>query len=267
MAQEVSLDARIAALKGELDRLRPLSPQGLRSLEQWYAVELTYTSNAIEGNTLTRSETALVVEKGLTVGQGKPLRDHLEAINHIAALDYMKALAGSAAPIAEHDIRQIQGLILRLIDDEAAGRYARHGRMISGSDIQFPSPAEIPAAMRDLVEWLGRQPSTPDVAAEAHARLVSDIHPFEDGNGRTARILMNTILLRGGYSPVAIDPAQRLDYFQALEDRRHRQDPRPFADFIKLRLIESLARHVTAIRQSAPVQAHLAATRRDRDGG
>ena len=129
MVTPQDLNERIAALKSELDRLRPLAPDGLKSLERWYDVELTYTSNAIEGNTLTRSETALVVEKGLTVGQGKPLRDHLEAVNHMAALAYMKELAGSSAPITEQEIRQIQGIIMRSIDDDAAGRYARRGRM------------------------------------------------------------------------------------------------------------------------------------------
>jgi Fic family protein len=248
-----SIDDRIRTLKAELDHLRPLSPDGLKSLARWYEVELTYTSNAIEGNTLTRSETALIVEQGLTIGRGKRLQDHLEAVNHMVALGYMKDLAQSAAPITEQDIRQIQALILRTIDDDAAGRYARHGRTVSGSDVQFPTPAEIPVAMREFVDWLRQQSPTPDVAAEAHARLVG-IHPFEDGNGRTARILMNTILLRGGYPPVAIDPANRLAYFEALEERRRNNTPKQFAAFIKVRLVDSLERHVEVIRQSLSIR-------------
>src|SRR5882757_2945119 len=98
--------AAIATLKAELDALRPISPGALRAVEAWQTVELTYTSNAIEGNTLTRSETALIVDKGLTVGRGKTLREHLEVTNHVAALGYVRELASSQAPLTERDIRQ-----------------------------------------------------------------------------------------------------------------------------------------------------------------
>lgn len=140
--------------KRRLDALRPLTAKSLRALEAWYDVELTYTSNAIEGNALTRAETAIVFEKGLTIG-GKPLKDHLEAIDHKEALDYVRQLAGRDEPIREVDIRQIHRLVLARSQPEEAGRYAQHQRMIAGSPLDLPSPAEIPARMGDFARWLG----------------------------------------------------------------------------------------------------------------
>src|SRR6266446_7501277 len=113
---------RLRARKERLDRLRPLSPKSLEALGVWYDVELTYSSNAIEGNTLTRSETAIVLEKGITIG-GKPLKDHLEAIGHRDALAFVRTLAVPGEPLREIDIREIHRLILAQVDPEEAGRY------------------------------------------------------------------------------------------------------------------------------------------------
>src|SRR5689334_18783854 len=114
--------ARIAEKKAELDRLRALAPHGLGNLEHVHDLELTYTSNAIEGNTLTAAETTLVVEQGLTIG-GKPLRDHLEAIDHFEAIRYVRTLARSEAPLTEADMRNLHSLIVRRSNPEIAGRY------------------------------------------------------------------------------------------------------------------------------------------------
>ena len=116
-------DSAIAAKKVRLDALRPLAADSLRALDRWYDVELTYTSTAIEGSTLTRSETAIVVEKGITIG-GKPLRDHLEALDHMAALVHIRELAGNGSPIREMDVRQIHRLVLLRSGPEEAGAYS-----------------------------------------------------------------------------------------------------------------------------------------------
>ncbi len=197
-----------------LDARRPLSPATLAVLDGWYDVELTYTSNALEGNTLTRSETAIVIEKGITVS-GKPLKDHLEATGHHEALAYIRELGRGHNPVRELDVRNLHRLVMQRVDPDEAGRYSRHGRMIAGSPLRLPSPAELPALMGDFGHWLETTEPTPEDAFDAHERLVT-IHPFSDGNGRTARLLMNLLLLRTGYPPLVILPDQRPAYHDAL---------------------------------------------------
>lgn len=208
----------LTAKKTHLDSIRPLPTELVRNLGDWFRVELTYTSNAIEGNTLTRKETALVVEKGITVG-GKSLIEHLEATNHARALDWVALLAGrSPKSLTEEDILHIHSIILQGIDDTNAGRYRTIPVRISGSAVILPNPLKVPDLMQTFVEWLNRSTRLHPVelAAEAHYQLVA-IHPFTDGNGRTARLLMNLILLMNGYPPAIIRARHRLAYIDALE--------------------------------------------------
>lgn len=201
-----------------LDQHRPLPVALVRNLEEWFRVELTYTSNAIEGNTLTRRETALVVEKGLTVG-GKSLTEHLEATNHAYAIDWVRAqVERSPQNLNERDILGIHALVLKGIDDTNAGRYRNIAVRISGSTVVLPNPLKVPDLMETFAHWLS-QPSElhpVELAAEAHYRLVT-IHPFVDGNGRTVRLLMNMILLMSGYPAAIIRKRERLTYIGALE--------------------------------------------------
>ena len=213
-----------------LDALRPLSPATLAALDRWYNVELTYTSNALEGNTLTRSETAIVLEKGITVS-GKPLKDHLEATGHNEALAYMRELGRGHDPVRELDIRNLHRLVMQRVDPEEAGRYSRHGRMIAGSPLRLPSPAELPALMGEFGHWLEAASPTLESAFDAHERLVT-IHPFSDGNGRTARLLMNLLLLRTGYPPLVILPDQRPAYHDALRSVQIENDRRIWHQFL-----------------------------------
>ena len=208
----------IAAKKERLDALRPLRARELARLDHYYDVELTYTSNAIEGNTLSAVETTLVIEKGITVS-GKPLKDHLEALDHYDAVRYVRELAREGAALTESDIRNLHRLVTQRSAPEIAGRYADLPRFVRTETGRhaFPSPAEIPALMGDFAAWLAAAPHTPDTAFTAHRRLV-DIHPFNDGNGRTARLLMNLVLLRAGYPPVAVRPEDRLEYIRSLQD-------------------------------------------------
>jgi Fic family protein len=215
----------IVAKKAELDRLRPLAPAGLTNLEHSRDLELTYTSNAIEGNTLTAAETTLVVEQGITIA-GKPLRDHMEAIDHYEAIRYVRELGRHTTPLTEMDVRNLHRLVVLRSQPDIAGRYADQGRyVLTDTDRHaFPSPADLPALMGDLATWLGHAPGTPETAFTAHLRLVN-IHPFNDGNGRTARLLMNLILLRGGYPPVAVRPVDRPAYTEALQRHRRGWEP------------------------------------------
>ncbi len=237
----------ISGKKAALDALRPLSAPSLAALNAWYDVELTYSSNALEGNTLTRSETAIVLEKGITVS-GKPLKDHLEAQGHQDALLYMRQLAKSAEPVRETDVRNLHRLVLQKIDPDEAGRYSTRQRLISGSPLLLPSPAEIPSRMGDLAASIADGALTPEAAFDAHEALVT-IHPFSDGNGRTARLLMNLLLLRAGYPPVVILPEDRPAYHQCLAAVQLSGNRAEYHAFLYLQLEQSLDRHLMILRK------------------
>ena len=238
--------------KAQLDRLRPLSPHALTNLEHAYDLELTYTSNAIEGNTLTQIETNLVIEKGITIG-GKKLKDHLEAIDHYDAIRYVREVAQQAAPLTEIDIRNLHALVLKRSDPEIAGSYATSSRYVNTDSGRhtFPSPAEVPSLMGDFAAWLRDAPATPETAFTAHRRLV-DIHPFNDGNGRTARLLMNLVLIRGGYPPVAVRPDDRLAYLHALQESQAGRSNESFNRLLYERLDSTLGEYLSALREALP---------------
>lgn len=250
----IHLLSEIAAKKAALDRLRPLPPKSLSNLDHVYDLELTYTSNAIEGNTLTASETMLVVEKGITIG-GKPLKDHLEAIDHYDALRYVRELARRDSPLAEMDVRTLHSLVVKRSDPDIAGRYADQGRYVltDAGRHAFPSPAEVPALMGEFAAWLANAPNTPESAFTAHRRLV-EIHPFNDGNGRTARLLMNLVLLRGGYPPVAVRPVDRPAYISALQQAQTTQGPEAFDRLLCERLNAALDDYIAAVKEALPIK-------------
>jgi len=206
--------------KDNLDEYRPMPPELVKNLEEWFLIELTYTSNAIEGNTLTRKETAAVVEKGITVG-GKSLTEHLEATNHAKAINNVMKLAQSkTADLTENDILTIHNTILKGIDDDNAGHYRNIPVRISGSNVILPNPLKVSDLMSDFLDWITNHHDKDihpvQLAAEVHYQLVT-IHPFVDGNGRTARLLMNLILLQHGYTPALIRTRDRHKYISSLE--------------------------------------------------
>ena len=249
-----SLIRNIEQKKARLDGLRPLSAAALAQLQKHYDVELTYTSNAIEGNTLTLRETAEVIEHGITVG-GKSLRDHLEAVDHYDAVLWMRALAQTARPIGEDTVCELHRRIVARSQPGVAGVYSRLPRRIAGSPVIFPNPAKIPALMRDFAAWLQAAPPAPATAFEAHFRLTA-IHPFGDGNGRTARLLMNLLLIREGYPPVAVRPEDRKAYLDALERGSLTGDPRPFQSFMHERLDAALDEYLSTLGEALPEPGH-----------
>jgi Fic family protein len=194
-----------------------ISPESFEAIIKWLRVELTYTSNHIEGNTLTREETALIVEEGLTSGS-KPIKDYLEAKNHAEAFDYIVS-SGSQEKINYEDvILRIHSLILNGIDDNNRGRYRNVRVRIAGANIVLPNPLKVPDLMREFTEKLDKKPDNVLKAFEAHYKLL-EIHPFTDGNGRTARLLMNLILMRNGYLPMLIPPIERKRYISSINSR------------------------------------------------
>ena len=205
----------IAAKQARLLALRPLSQAALLAVQKAFDVELTYTSNAIEGNTLTLRETAELIEHGLTVG-GKPLRDHLEALDHYDAVLWMRELAAGTVPVGELAVREMHRRIVARSQPEIAGIYSTLPRRIAGSSVIFPNAAKIPELMLEYGKRLLHIPGTPEAIFDAHFGLTA-IHPFSDGNGRTARLFMNLLLLRADYLPIAIGPGERKEYLDALE--------------------------------------------------
>lgn len=209
----------------EADRLKALldvnrQKSSYRIIEA-LELEYTYESNRIEGNTLTLQETDLVINEGLTIA-GKNMREHLEAINHHEALDYIKHQANSNTPFNERELLSIHNLVLRGIDPENAGRYRRVQVMIKGSKHVPPQPYMVAKAMEDFFIWYESEKHLlhPIVlAALVHEKVVS-IHPFIDGNGRTCRLLMNLMLLRKGYMIANIkgDNHARFNYYKTLEE-------------------------------------------------
>ena len=227
----LDLYKKIDEKKVKLDALRPLPPALVHNIEQWLRIDLTYNSNAIEGNTLSAAETALVVEKGLTIG-GKTVKEHLEAINHTYALDYIQDLAKEKRAIDNTDIKNIHRLILKGIDDQHAGGWRTINVKIAGSDVVLASPLSIQDCMHDFQEWLKTNTDHPiKKAAEAHLQLVT-IHPFVDGNGRTARLLMNLLLLQQGYPIAIIKNKDRMAYINALEKAQKTGDDYDFIELI-----------------------------------
>lgn len=235
-------------LKNELNHLRN---QQSEKVAKAFDIEYTYESNKIEGNTLTLQETALVIEKGLTIG-GKTLNEHLEVINHTHAIEFIKELANDKNNITERDVLQIHRLILQGINNENAGRYRNVQVLISGAKHVPPQPYLVQKEMESLFIWYNENKDNlhPIVlSAEMHERLVT-IHPFIDGNGRTSRLLMNLILLQNRF-PIAIlkgDTDNRLKYYNALETAQINQDKQPFINFIIENVKDTMQRIINVVK-------------------
>ncbi len=207
-------------LKRCLDSFRPLNPIQLKGLEHVFDIQYTHESTKIEGNSLTLSETALVIEKGITV-KGKPLKDHVEVVNHQKALEYVKSIAVPDYQLNENDVLKIHDLVLQGIDHHNAGRYRHERVIISGSRHIPPNPLKLYDLMKLYFEEYGkniRELHPVFLAIKMHEKLVR-IHPFIDGNGRTARLIMNLILIKNDYLVVNIlgDAEKRDAYCDALE--------------------------------------------------
>lgn len=243
---------QIDGLKAELSTLRPLPAEALRKIEEAMQIEYTYDSNRIEGNTLTLQETALVINEGITIG-GKSLREHLEAINHAEAVDFIKEIAAGDAPISEGVIKDIHAIVLRGIDKENAGRYRTVPVMISGSQFIPPQPYLIAPQMEAFIEEYERMESEVVhpvlIAAYLHDELVR-IHPFIDGNGRTSRLLMNLYLLRQGYPIVSLksDNDSKLKYYRALEKSHTENNRDDFNEFVAETVFDTLTRYLALLR-------------------
>lgn len=235
-----ALLSEIDERKAQLDACRDsVSSQIIDALN----IEYTYDSNRIEGNTLTLRETDLVINKGLTIG-GKSMQEHLEAVNHYEAIQYIREISFSKTEISDKIIKDIHAIILQGIDRQNAGIYRNVPVAISGSRHIPPQPWQVPVLMEQLLAWYTEQEPIlhPVVlAAEMHERIAT-IHPFIDGNGRTARLAMNLILMQRGYLVVNIagDTESRLAYYNALEKCNLENEKGDFIELIAGYVLKSL---------------------------
>jgi Fic family protein len=230
---------KIDEFKEEISRYKSIDKNLIYKLKDFYRVSSVYSTNAIEGNTLTESETKVVIEDGITVG-GKTVREHLEAINSANAYDFIYTLLNSDI-ITEDNILKIHKLVLSGIDNEHAGRYRQEAVFISGTKYLPPAYKDIPGLMHGLTEKLNKRGNEHPIikAADIHAEFES-IHPFIDGNGRTGRFILSLELIKNGYPPFLIYPVKRLDYINSLRAYDIKNDITEIRKFVSENLYETI---------------------------
>jgi Fic family protein len=249
--EDEEIISKINKLKKQLDAIRPIPNAQLQNLRNYFRVQYTYDSNRIEGNTLTLQETALVVDKGITIS-GKSVQEHLEAINHSEAVELLLDLVQNETPLTEFVLKQLHGLVLRGIDKHNAGKYRSVNVMISGSSHKPPQPFMLDKLMEDyfLFYELNRSTMHPVLlAAEMHERLVT-IHPFIDGNGRTSRLVMNLILMQHGYpiTNISGERQNRLAYYSSLEKAQTDNDKNLFYGFVSKAVHAALKEYLSIVK-------------------
>ncbi|HCB11137.1 MAG TPA: cell filamentation protein Fic [Cyanobacteria bacterium UBA11991] len=233
--------------KRKIDAYRPLDKDIVKQIQEYYRIGLTYSSNALEGNTLDITETKVVLEDGLTIN-GKPLRDHLETLGHSDAFYELLNLSKNHT-ITENDIKNLHKLFYRHIDETNAGTYRTKKVIVTGSDVSFPNPDELSGLMQNFVQEIPKMQERMfpvEFAAMVHARFVN-IHPFIDGNGRVARLIMNLALLQSGYNITVIPPVVRADYIRAIQETNHKNYT-PFVNFISEMVLESQKEYLRLIK-------------------
>jgi Fic family protein len=232
--------AKIDELQKQIMQKRPLGRESLKSLREYFKIGFTYSSNALEGNSLTEMETKVVIEDGITIG-GKPLKDHYEATGHGEAYDLLFEIA-KGKTISEQDIKKLHHLFYYRIDEANSKKYRKIRVFISGTEYVPPPPEKVPSLMNKFAENIPamRKKNHPvEFAALLHKDLVA-IHPFVDGNGRTARLIMNLALLQAGYVIAIIPPLRRVDYLAAIaKGQVAPKDDKPFVEFIAEMVMES----------------------------
>jgi len=222
--QYLAVFSRIDALKEQLDTHRPLTSGELQRLRDEFLVEYTYNSNAIEGNTLTLQETALVLE-GVTIDR-KPLKEHLEAVGHRDAFLYIQQLVTDKVLLSESIIKQIHTLVL-MDKPEDRGTYRRVSVRIMGASHEPPDPVLVPEKMEALMKEFSNKKMHPIESAAMFHLLFEGIHPFIDGNGRTGRLIMNFTLMQNGYPPIDVKFADRKRYYDCFTSYYHDGDSSP----------------------------------------
>ncbi len=243
----------------KLNELRPISETLLEKLRERFEVEMTYNSNAIEGNTLTLKETYWVIQQGITV-KGKPLKDHLEAKNHKEALEFLYDTIEhkSKNTISEHLIKTLHSLVIQDVNKDIAGKYRNRDVFITGTEHTPPSAIEVSAKMNDLIDWARRNYKKMNIvefSAIFHHKLVH-IHPFEDGNGRTGRLVMNIFLMEYGFPLVIIQKNDRQKYYRVLSEADS-GNYKPLINFIGQSVLRSLNIYLDTLTPSKEKEKYI----------
>lgn len=230
----------IESLQKKINGYRPLNEHETKELREYFRIGFTYSSNALEGNSLTETETKVILEDGLTIG-GKTLKEHFEAVGHSQAYDYLNSLVQKKI-ITEQNILQLHKLFYYRIDSDNAGVYRNVQVFISGTEYVPPAPDKVPPLMQEFVKnmpEIEKQYHPVEYAARVHKTFV-EIHPFIDGNGRIARLLMNLALMHHGYPITIIPPILRSDYIGTLKKAQEKpKSNAPFINFISCMVYES----------------------------
>jgi Fic family protein len=213
-----SLEARVMEKFRRLDSLRPLPETAVKKLKEKFEIDMTYNSNAIEGNRLTLRETWLVLRKGVTIS-GKSLGEHLEAKNHLEALRHLFELVQTKRQINEKDILNLHKMVMSKTDDSIAGTYRAQQVFIEGAAHVPPPPNKVRELMKNAIKEMASEAKGVNAIKSASRihHLITWIHPFTDGNGRMARLLLNLRLMRGGFPPIVLRKTKRKSYYSALE--------------------------------------------------
>jgi len=241
---------RILEKKKILDSFRPLNNLQLDRLEGDFLIDYVHNSTAIEGNTLTLNETRLVLQEGITIG-GKSLREHLDIINQKEAIECIESFIKKRKDIKDADILMLHRITLKGISNYWAGRYKTSQNRILGSKLKTTPPHKVGSEMSNLVYLINNNPekyNAVELASFAHHELVK-IHPFVDGNGRTARLVCNLILMSKGYPPIIISVSDRKKYFDCLE-KAHFGNLKVFVDLIASKVEESLIIYLNAFAKT-----------------
>ncbi len=248
---------KLTALKHKIDSLRPLSEDQEKAIQERLRIEWTYNSNALEGNTLTFGETLFFLREGLT-SEGKPLKDYLEAKNHAEAIEGLEEIINSERHLTESVIKELHAVLMKGMEFSVAkgaqgqlvqkpihpGKYKllpNHVLTFSGRIHHYIEPIHVKEEMEKLLDWYHASKDLDSVekAATFHYRFVA-IHPFDDGNGRMARLLMNLILMKAKYPPCIIKMAHRKSYLKVLEEVDFKKTFEPFIEFVSQELIDTL---------------------------
>ena len=243
----INLLKKVSELHKHWESLKPLNEIQLLKMREYFNLNYTFDSNLIEGNTLTLQETHLVVNEGITIS-GKSMKEHLEAVNHYEAIDFIMDLVKNKESFTERVLKEIHYLILKGIDRVNAGVYRKVPVVISGSAHKPPQPYLIDKQMEDVFAFyrINKNKTHPVLlAAEMHQKIVT-VHPFIDGNGRTCRLIMNLILLQNGYTIANLkgNNTSRLQYYKALEDIQVKKSTIDFNILIIQTAIDSLKEHI-----------------------
>ena len=245
--QYENLFKRIDAKRSELQKRRPLTQGELERLRQQFLLEFTYNSNAIEGNTLTLQETAMVLE-GITIDK-KPLKEHLEAVGHKDAFGYIQELVSEKVILSEKVIRDIHSLVL--IDrPQDRGTYRRLPVRILGAKVEPPQPYLVPIKMEELMRnYNGTVNKLHDIEKTARFHLdFEGIHPFIDGNGRTGRLVLNLEIMKNGYPPISVKFTDRKKYYECFHEYIENSDASKMILMISEYIEEELDRYLSILK-------------------